>query len=294
MRALKISDEIVCALNSDRILIALQPIVEAATGQPAMYEALMRLRRSDGSLAAPAAVLPTAEKSGLIQMIDQRVLELALKKLMEQPDMNIAVNMSGQTLHEPDFLARFRALIGGRPELARRLTVEITETCAIEDVEATGRAIAGLKQFGAQGGDGRFRLRPHLVQEPAPARRRPGLKIDGAFVQNLRRSVDDRFFVRTLIDLARHIGIPTVAEWVEDAETAAMLREWGIEFLQGYSRRPGRAGGHGRQGRRGEKPVFALAPLDDRGTARFLREPGGERLTPFWRVKSSLPGRRPS
>jgi EAL domain-containing protein (putative c-di-GMP-specific phosphodiesterase class I) len=45
--------------------------------------------------------------------------------------------------------------------------------------------------------------------------------------------VDDRFFVRTLIDLARHIGIPIVAEWVEDGETAKILRDWGVEFLQG-------------------------------------------------------------
>ena len=52
-------------------------------------------------------------------------------------------------------------------------------------------------------------------------------------MQNLARSVDDRFFVRTLLDLARHVGIPVVAEWVEDAETAKILREWGVEYLQG-------------------------------------------------------------
>jgi EAL domain-containing protein (putative c-di-GMP-specific phosphodiesterase class I) len=59
------------------------------------------------------------------------------------------------------------------------------------------------------------------------------VKIDGAFIQNLARSSDDRFFVRTLIDLARHIGIPTVAEWVEDEETATILRDWGVDYLQG-------------------------------------------------------------
>jgi EAL domain-containing protein (putative c-di-GMP-specific phosphodiesterase class I) len=59
------------------------------------------------------------------------------------------------------------------------------------------------------------------------------VKIDGAFVQNLARSADDRFFVRTLIELARHVGLPVVAEWVEDEETAKILREWGVEYLQG-------------------------------------------------------------
>jgi EAL domain-containing protein (putative c-di-GMP-specific phosphodiesterase class I) len=59
------------------------------------------------------------------------------------------------------------------------------------------------------------------------------IKIDGAFIQNLARSPDDRFFVRTLLDLARHLNIETVAEWVEDAETARLLTEWGIGYGQG-------------------------------------------------------------
>ena len=59
------------------------------------------------------------------------------------------------------------------------------------------------------------------------------IKLDGAFVQNLSRSPDDRFFVRTLIELAHHMRIPVVAEWVEDAEAARLLEEWGVEYLQG-------------------------------------------------------------
>ncbi len=232
MRALKISDEIVSALNEDRIRIALQPLVRAATGEVELYEALMRLRRPDGSLVAPASVLPTAEKSGLIQMIDQRVLELALKKLAEHPEMRIAVNVSGQTLHEPDFFARLRVLLDPDPDLVRRLTIELTETCAIEDVEATIKVVSGLKQFGAKvvmddfgAGHTSFKNLRRFDFDM--------VKIDGAFVQNMARSEDDRFFVRTLIDLARHVGIPVVAEWVEDKDTADMLRDWGVDYLQG-------------------------------------------------------------
>ena len=59
------------------------------------------------------------------------------------------------------------------------------------------------------------------------------VKIDGAFVQNLTRSEDDRAFVRTLIDLARRLGLETVAEWVQDEEAAAMLADWGCDYLQG-------------------------------------------------------------
>ena len=59
------------------------------------------------------------------------------------------------------------------------------------------------------------------------------MKIDGAFVQNIARSVDDRAFVQTLIDLARRLQIKTVAEWVQDEESAVMLREWGCDYIQG-------------------------------------------------------------
>ena len=59
------------------------------------------------------------------------------------------------------------------------------------------------------------------------------VKIDGAFVQNLRRSEDDRAFVHTLIDLARRLGLETVAEWVQDEEAAAILADWGCDYLQG-------------------------------------------------------------
>ena len=59
------------------------------------------------------------------------------------------------------------------------------------------------------------------------------VKIDGAFVQNLARSPDDRAFVQTLIDLARRLEIKTVAEWVQDDEAASILRDWGCDYIQG-------------------------------------------------------------
>ena len=59
------------------------------------------------------------------------------------------------------------------------------------------------------------------------------VKIDGAFVRNIATSADDRFFVKTLIELARHLSLEIVAEWVQDAETARILREMGVHYLQG-------------------------------------------------------------
>jgi EAL domain-containing protein (putative c-di-GMP-specific phosphodiesterase class I) len=140
--------------------------------------------------------------------------------------------MSGRTVHDPDFIARLRANLGPFPELARRLTIEFTETCAIEDVEATVRAVAEIKKCGARVAMDDFGA-GHTSFKNLRRFDFDMVKIDGAFVQNLARSPDDRFFVRTLVDLARHVGLPVVAEWVEDAETAKILTEWGVEYLQG-------------------------------------------------------------
>ena len=79
------------------------------------------------------------------------------------------------------------------------------------------------------------------------------VKIDGAFVQNIVRSADDRAFVQTLIDLARRLQIKTVAEWVQDEEAAVMLRDWGCDFIQG--RLIGLASSERPWDRRGEKTL---------------------------------------
>ncbi|HWG06653.1 MAG TPA: bifunctional diguanylate cyclase/phosphodiesterase, partial [Beijerinckiaceae bacterium] len=227
-----VAAQIVGALNQRRIEIALEPIVDARSRVPFFYEALLRMRLDDGSFVAPSAILPVAEKIGLVQLLDHRVLELALGRLAEEPSLNLSINMSAASIHEPDWPTRAHAAFALNAGVAKRLTIEITETCAIEDIEATRQAIAAMKQLGVKvamddfgAGHTSFRNLRELAFDL--------LKIDGAFVQNLARSADDRFFVRTLVDLARHLNIPVVAEWVEDAETADLLAGWGVDYFQG-------------------------------------------------------------
>ena len=232
IRTQKTVEQIVGALNQRRIEIALEPVVDAKTRIPLLYEALLRMRLEDGSLVAPAAIFPVAEKVGLVQLLDHRVLELALARLTADPALRLSVNMSTASVHDPDWPTRAQAAFALHPGAAGRLTIEITETCAIEDIEATRRAIAAMKRLGAKvamddfgAGHTSFRNLRGLAFDL--------LKIDGAFVQNLARSPDDRFFVRTLVDLAHHLAIPIVAEWVEDAETADLLATWGVDYFQG-------------------------------------------------------------
>ena len=231
-RTRRISDVIVSALNDRRIDIALEPIVSASDRLPVFYEALLRLRLEDGTVSSPAAIIPVAEETGLISLIDHRVLELAVARLSADACLRVSVNMSGATTRDPDWPARIAAVLGSRPGVAERLTIEITETCAIADLPATSRAIAELKKLGLRIAMDDFGA-GHTSFRNLRALGIDIIKIDGAFVQNLTRSADDRFFVRTLVELAGHLGIPTVAEWVEDEETARLLESWGVDYFQG-------------------------------------------------------------
>jgi diguanylate cyclase (GGDEF)-like protein len=232
-RASSICEEIVAALNDRRVVVAYQPVVPTRPDKPLYYEALVRIRDGAGELAGPAAILPIAEKSGLIAQVDQRVLELVLRRLVAEPDLRIAVNTSPATILEPDWVDRFAGALAAHPGAADRLIVEVTESLAIRDLEKTARILAQVKTLGVRiamddfgAGHTSFRNLRGLGVDI--------VKIDGAFIQNITRSADDRFFVRTLVDLAHHLGVETVAEWVEGDEAARILAEWGVDYLQGH------------------------------------------------------------
>ena len=227
-----VAEQVVSALNDRRIEIYLEPVVAAADGTPVFAEALIRLRLDDGTLLRPASFLSTAESTGLVSLLDQRVLELAIERMARDPKLQLSVNVSGTTLHEIDWPSRTRAALSMYPGVAERLIFEITETVAIADPDATRNIIKTLNGMGVRvamddfgAGHTSFRNLRTLGFDI--------IKIDGAFIQNLSQSADDRFFVRTLVELAKHIGVATVAEWVEDEETARILAEWGVTYFQG-------------------------------------------------------------
>ena len=229
---IRITDEIVSALNDQRIITAFEPVVSAASRQVAFHECLVRMKRPDGRIQAAHDIVPAAERLGLIHLIDHRVLELAIAELCAFPDIQLSLNISPGTTRDPDWLANIEALLDRSPGVAERLIVEITETQAIDDLDDIRGFVTHLKKLGARiaiddfgAGYTSFRNLRRLDVDM--------VKIDGAFVQNLTQSPDDRTFVQTLIDLARRLDIQTVAEWVRNEESATMLRDWGCDYLQG-------------------------------------------------------------
>ncbi|MCS3445343.1 MULTISPECIES: bifunctional diguanylate cyclase/phosphodiesterase [Bradyrhizobium] len=229
---IRVTDEIVTALNERRIVIGFEPVVDARLRQPAFYECLVRMEQDDGRALLAPDIVPVAERLGLIRLVDHRVLELAIAELAAAPGVQLSLNISPDTTMDPDWWATIESLMRAHPGVGERLIVEITETVAIQDIDDVRGFVTRLKNFGSRiaiddfgAGYTSFRNLRKLGVDI--------VKIDGAFVQNIVRSADDRAFVQTLIDLARRLEIKTVAEWVQDEEAAVMLRDWGCDFIQG-------------------------------------------------------------
>jgi diguanylate cyclase (GGDEF)-like protein len=226
------TDEIVAALNERRIVLAYEPVMEAASRQTAFYECLMRVKRSDGTLAHANEIIPVAERVGLVRLLDHRVLEMVVQELCETPALRASVNVSPASTTDPGWWNGLGAMLRAHPGMAERLIVEITETSAIRDIDEARGFVARVKDLGCRiaiddfgAGYTSFRNLRKLGVDI--------VKIDGAFVQNIARSDDDRAFARSLIELAHRLGLQTVAEWVRDEQAADLLRGWGCDYLQG-------------------------------------------------------------
>jgi diguanylate cyclase (GGDEF)-like protein len=226
------TEQILSALNERRIFIVYEPIVESGSRRLAMHECLMRIARADGSLLAVNQFIPWAERLGLVRLLDHRVIELVTAALIASPLFKASVNVSADSIADPDWWGGLGASLRAHPGAAERLTVEITETAAIRDIDDARGFVTRVKDLGCRiaiddfgAGHTSFRNLRRLGVDL--------VKIDGAFVRNIGHSDDDRAFVQTLIDLARRLRIKSVAEWVQDEAAAEMLCEWGCDYLQG-------------------------------------------------------------
>ena len=226
------TDEIVAALNERRIFLAYESVVSAPDRRPAFYECLMRIRRTDGALVAANDIVPVAERLGLVRLLDFRVLELVIDEMIAAPALQASFNVSPASTTDPDWWSGLGALLRAHQGVAERLIVEITESAAIQDIDETRGFVARVKDLGCRiaiddfgAGYTSFRNLRKLGVDI--------VKIDGAFVQHMMRSEDDRAFVNTLVDLAKRLNLATVAEWVQDEEAARTLQAWGCDYLQG-------------------------------------------------------------
>ena len=232
-RSQSIATEVEQAITDNRLCFAFQPVVRAVSHEVALYECLVRLKSSDGELIPAAAFVPVVEQMGLIRQMDRHVLELAVAELDAGEDVSLAMNISGLTATDQVWLRTLKALVKGRPEVARRLVLEITETAALQDIDETARFLGEIRGLGCRvalddfgAGFTSFRHLQALTFDI--------VKIDGAFVRQLSDNPEQQLFVRNLVGLADAFGLETVAECVETGQDAAFLANEGVQFLQGY------------------------------------------------------------
>jgi diguanylate cyclase (GGDEF)-like protein/PAS domain S-box-containing protein len=227
------------ALDEDRFVLYAQRIEALGKGSTGLHaEVLIRLLDSDGSLIPPGAFLPAAERFHMATRIDRWVLKRAMQQIQAMADVSVldtlCINLSGQSVGDRAFHRHaIDALTEAGSAVCRRLCLEITETAAvanmadaaifIEQARALGARVA-LDDFGA--GASSFGYLKTLEVDL--------LKIDGSFIRDVIDDPLDDAAVRCFVDVARVVGVKTVAEFVDRPEVLARVREIGIDYAQGY------------------------------------------------------------
>lgn len=225
------------AFATDRFVLHYQPIINVKSGKIVHYEALLRMLDDDGSALTPQAFIAVAEKSGLIRSIDHFVLSNAITSLVSifgaDSNVKLAINLSAYAFTDPEFLPLLKHLISTTDVRTEQLIFEITETAALADFSAACSLIDTIRAMGCRFalddfGSG-FSSFYYLRQLPVDY-----VKIDGAFIRNLATNQDDQLLVKAISDIAKGFGKETIAEFVENEETLAMLRTYDVNFAQGY------------------------------------------------------------
>jgi diguanylate cyclase (GGDEF)-like protein/PAS domain S-box-containing protein len=225
------------ALDEGLLVAYRQPIMSLDTRSISHYELLVRMLDEHGHPTLPGAFLPTAERTGMVLELDRfmvfRAIDLIVRSEAAREPLSYAVNLSARSLADPalaEAISRHVSDTGIDPSL---LMFEITETTEISNIEeATGFANTlrelgcgfALDDFGV--GFASFYYLKHIPLDC--------LKIDGGFIRDLPRSPIDQLVVRHIAEVAHSLGLSTIAEFVEDAETLEMLAGYGVDRGQGY------------------------------------------------------------
>ena len=219
------------ALADNRFELHAQPIIEMATGNVVQHELLLRMRGDNNELVPPLAFLPTAERCGLIAEIDRWVITEATK--LATRGSAVGVNLSAASAGDPRVLELIERQLRRHVLEPANLVFEITETAVMQNMDRATQFAERLVALGCRlslddFGTG-FASFTYLKRLPVQY-----LKIDIEFVRDVARSQRDMFVVRAIVAMANDFGQQTIAEGVEDRQTADVLRDLGVTYAQGY------------------------------------------------------------
>ena len=235
---LVIAGELASALEQDRVEVHFQPKASADSRAIEGFEALVRMRLANGRLVPPIDFIAAAEHAGLSRPLTRRVLAIALDQLAiwrgRGHDLHMAVNTTVADLLDSTFPGEVLAALQARGLPPDVLVLEITESSVLSDPMSIGNVLAQLGELGIRlslddFGTGYSSL-AHLKSLPVRE-----VKIDRSFVSRMCSDPTDEAIVFATIELAHKLGIPVVAEGVEDETTWQDLRRLGCDLIQGYA-----------------------------------------------------------
>lgn len=222
------------AIADDLIVPYFQPLVETASGRVIGFEMLARWPHPTRGMVSPGEFIPIAEETGLIGPMTDRLLRHACRIAAAWPPGTlVACNISPLQLHDHGLRATVQAALDESGLPAHCLELEITESALVGDLDSARTILSQLKALGIRlalddFGTGYSSLR-HLKMLPFDK-----LKVDASFVGAMAHDAESRKIVAAVIGLSHSLGLTTVAEGVEEAETAQMLRNLGCDIGQGW------------------------------------------------------------
>ncbi len=231
------------AIEANRLQLFAQDILtlnaaDANAPPTRNVELLLRMTDASGRVLRPGSFIPAAERYDLMGNLDRWVIENALIEYGEAlgriGDMSVSINLSANSLNDPLFWPFLKMTLSASRLPPNRVNFEVTETALINNLDTARNFMSTVRAAGCglildDFGTGLSSFN-YLKQFPVD-----GLKIDGSFIRQLKNSPVDRVIVESINEIAHKLGIRTVAEFVEDAETLKIVRTIGIDQAQGYA-----------------------------------------------------------
>lgn len=241
LKELQMEQELRRALENRELKAYLQPIIDFATGCVRGYETLVRWHHPEKGVIFPNDFIPIAERTHVVQLIDERMLEAAcalVPRLQDiagddAKDMFISVNLSGANFDDETVVARVIKALGKANFDPKQIKLEITESALVNDAEQATRILSKLKKTGVQialddFGTGYSSLGYlHKFQIDT-------LKIDRSFVTELNESEKALDIIKAVVGLAHTFNLDIVAEGIEQPNEIEVLKNLGCQYGQGY------------------------------------------------------------
>ncbi|WP_457597159.1 EAL domain-containing protein [Hydrogenimonas sp.] len=221
------------AIEKDQLTLLYQPQIEIATGRCVGAEALLRWEHPKKGVVSPGIFIPLAEESGLIHELGQWVLRRVAAETGRLGLDYVAVNISIKEFVRSDFIEMVRSMVKAGEIDPKRIELEMTESVFIENFEKTNEKLGELRDMGF-----RFSIDDFGTGYSSLAYLKnlsiKTLKIDRGFVEDIGINPNDEVLTRTIIDIASHFGMKTVAEGVENETQLTFLKKFGCDLAQGY------------------------------------------------------------